>query len=273
MKTEADQNCASRSAVDAPVADGALVLLLIFNLIFTPGFFHFEIGEKGYLSGSLIDILKNGSTVMLLSLGMTLVIATGGVDLSVGAVMAIAGAVAATLISRVDGSFTVAVVAALGVSLLAGGLNGLLVGLFRIQPIVATLVLMVAGRGVAQLITDGQIITFTDSRLTYVCNGHLLGLPFPVWIVAAMLLVTAFWTRRTAWGLFIESVGDNETSKSDSQALTAARSSSSSICFRGCVRAWRDSWRHPTSRPPTPTTPGCSSNSTPSSPWSSAGQP
>ncbi len=210
MKTEATKTARPAWQITLLWPMAALGLLLVFNLIFTPGFFHIEIGQKGYLSGSLIDILKNGSTVMLLSLGMTLVIATGGVDLSVGAVMAIAGAVAATLISRVDGSFTVAVVAALGVSLLAGGLNGLLVGLFRIQPIVATLVLMVAGRGVAQLITDGQIITFTDSRLTYVCNGHLLGLPFPVWIVAAMLLVTAFWTRRTAWGLFIESVGDNE---------------------------------------------------------------
>jgi ribose/xylose/arabinose/galactoside ABC-type transport system permease subunit len=188
-----------------------LGLLLVFNLIFTRGFFHIEMGAKGYLSGTVIDILKNGSTVMLLSLGMTLVIATGGVDLSVGAVMAIAGAVAATLINRIDGSFTVAVGAALGVALVAGGLNGLLVGAFRIQPIVATLVLMVAGRGVAQLITDGQIITFTDANLAYICNGHWLGLPFPVVIVAAMLLITSLATRRTAWGLFIESVGDNET--------------------------------------------------------------
>jgi simple sugar transport system permease protein len=188
----------------------ALGLLLLFNLIFTRGFFHLELAEGGYLSGSLIDVLKNGSIVMLLSLGMTLVIATGGVDLSVGAVMAIAGAVAATIINRPDGAFTIAVVAAIGVSLLAGAWNGLLVGAFRIQPIVATLILMVAGRGVAQLITDGQIITFNDPRLTYLCNGHLLGVPFPVLMVASMLLVTLLWTRKTAWGLFIECVGDNE---------------------------------------------------------------
>ncbi len=189
----------------------ALALLLLFNLIFTRGFFNFEVEDGSYLSGSLIDILKNGSIVMLLSLGMTLVIATGGVDLSVGAVMAIAGAVAATLINRPDGSFAIAVLAAIGVSLVAGAWNGMLVGVFRIQPIVATLILMVAGRGVAQLITEGQIITFHDPKLTYLCNGHLLGLPFPVWIVAAMLLATLLWTRQTAWGLFIECVGDNET--------------------------------------------------------------
>jgi simple sugar transport system permease protein len=188
----------------------ALGLLLLFNLIFTRGFRHIEVAEGGYLSGSLIDVLKNGSIVMLLSLGMTLVIATGGVDLSVGAVMAIAGAVAATVINRPGGDFTVAVVAAIGVSLVAGAWNGLLVGAFRIQPIVATLILMVAGRGVAQLITDGQIITFNDQRLTYLCNGHLLGVPFPVLVVAAMLMLTLLWTRKTAWGLFIECVGDNE---------------------------------------------------------------
>ncbi len=189
----------------------ALALLLAFNFIWTPDFFHFEVKEGSYLSGSLIDILKNGSIVMLLSLGMTLVIATGGVDLSVGAVMAISGAVAAVLINQPESSFVLAVLAAIGVSILAGAWNGLLVAVFRIQPIVATLILMVAGRGIAQLITDGQIVTFHDAKLEYLCNGHLLWLPFPVWIVAAMLLATLLWTRKTAWGLFIECVGDNET--------------------------------------------------------------
>src|ERR1041385_9254256 len=80
-----------------PVA--GLALLLLFNLVFTAGFFHVEVRE-GRLYGVLIDILNHGSKVMLLALGMALVIATGGVDLSVGAVMAIAGAVAAQLINR-----------------------------------------------------------------------------------------------------------------------------------------------------------------------------
>src|SRR4051812_9564632 len=104
----------------------ALALMLLFNLVFTEGFFRLQIEEGGYVSGSLIDILKNGSIVMLLSLGMTLVIATGGVDLSVGAVMAISGAVAATIVNEPDSSFAVAVLAALGVSLIAGIWNGIL---------------------------------------------------------------------------------------------------------------------------------------------------
>ena len=188
----------------------ALGLLLVFNLLFTKGFFKLEV-RGGHLYGVLIDILNHGAKVMVLSLGMTLVIATGGVDLSVGAVMAIAGAVAAVLIKTAGVPFPVVILAAMGVSLLAGAWNGMLVAVFRVQPIVATLILMVAGRGIAQLITDGQIITFTDPRLVYVGNGHLLGLPFTLWIVAVMLAATLLVTSKTSAGLFIESVGNNAT--------------------------------------------------------------
>jgi simple sugar transport system permease protein len=191
-----------------PIA--GLGLLLLFNWLFTPGFFHLEI-RNGYLYGTLIDILNHGSKVMLLALGMALVIATGGVDLSVGAVMAIAGAVAARLINLNSPSFVAVIFFALAVALAAGTWNGLLVGIFRVQPIVATLILMVAGRGVAQLITDGQIITFTDSRLVFIGNGHWLALPFPVMLALGMLGFTALLTRKTALGLFIESIGDNQT--------------------------------------------------------------
>jgi len=191
-----------------PVA--GLALLLAFNLIFTEGFFHIEVRD-GRLYGSLIDILNHGSKVMLLSLGMALVIATGGVDLSVGAVMAIAGAVAAQLINKPGVPFPVVIGGALAVAVAAGCWNGLLVGIFKVQPIVATLILMVAGRGIAQLITDGQIITFDDPRLTYIGNGSLFGLPFPVLLSLGMLAITVLLTRKTAIGLFIESVGDNQT--------------------------------------------------------------
>jgi ribose/xylose/arabinose/galactoside ABC-type transport system permease subunit len=190
-----------------PVA--GLALLLLFNLIFTPGFFHVEIRE-GRFYGVLIDILNHGSKVMLLALGMALVIATAGVDLSVGAVMAIAGAVGAQLISKGTVPFPLVMAIALATAILAGAWNGLLVGIFKVQPIVATLILMVAGRGVAQLITDGQIITFTDERMTYIGNGSLLHLPFPVLLSLGMLGLTILLTRKTAIGLFIESVGDNQ---------------------------------------------------------------
>jgi galactofuranose transport system permease protein len=188
---------------------GALGLLLLFNQFFTPGFFHIQLLD-GHLYGSRIDVLNQGAKVMLLSLGMVLVIATGGVDLSVGAVMAIAAAVSSRLLVTEHQPAGVAIAVALVVSVLAGAWNGVLVAGFGIQPIVATLVLMVAGRGVAQLITEGQIINFLDPTMVYLGNGHLFALPFTLTLVLVMLLLAFFLVRRTALGLFIESVGDNE---------------------------------------------------------------
>jgi simple sugar transport system permease protein len=186
-----------------------LAALLLCNLIFSSGFFHLEVRE-GHLYGTLVDILNQGSKVMLLSIGMTLVIATGGVDLSVGSVMAIAGAVAAVLVTKTAIAFSFVMGIALGVAAFIGACNGLLIGLFGIQPIIATLILMVSGRGIAMLLTDGQIITFENPAFVYLGNGHFLGLPFTVTIVGIVLVLTALATRRTAVGLFLESVGDNE---------------------------------------------------------------
>ena len=187
----------------------ALALLLLFDQVFTPGFFKLEI-RNGHVYGTLIDILNHGAIVMLLSLGMTLVIAAGGVDLSVGAVMAIAGAVMAQLVVAHQQSALVAMLAAVAVCTVAGAWNGLLVAGFGIQPIVATLILMVAGRGIAQLLSEGQILNFSNPALVFLGNGHFLGLPFTVMLVVIMLGLTAALTRRTALGLFIESVGDND---------------------------------------------------------------
>lgn len=187
----------------------ALALLLVFNFLFTPGFFHIEI-KDGRLFGSLVDIVNRAAPVMLLALGMTLVIATGGVDLSVGAVMAIAGTVSALLVSKAEVPLAVVVLAALGAGWLCGAVNGLLVGGFGIQPIVATLILMVAGRGIAQLLSDGQILTVDRPSFNFIGGGFFLALPFPVTIVVVAALVLWFAIRRSALGLYIESVGGNE---------------------------------------------------------------
>ena len=197
----------------------ALTLLLAFNLgyellVQRIGFFGLA-WREGHLYGTAMDVLKNGSLVMLLSLGMTLVIATSGVDLSVGAVMAISGAVAAGLIEAGGLGLPAVLAIALGVCLLAGLWNGVLVAVFRIQPLVATLVLMVAGRGVAMLITEGRRITIQESypsydQFVYIGNGFLLYVPLAVTIVVVMWAATHLLTRRTALGMFIESVGDND---------------------------------------------------------------
>lgn len=187
----------------------ALGLLLLFNQVFTPGFFNLEIRD-GHLYGTRIDILNHGAKVMLLALGMTLVIATGGVDLSVGAIMAIAGAVVAQGVVAHGLSPAAAIASALAIALLLGAWNGVLVAGIGIQPIVATLILMVAGRGIAQLITEGQIINFNDPTLVFLGNGHFFGLPFTLTLVLAMLALTYGLTRGTALGMFIEAVGDND---------------------------------------------------------------
>jgi simple sugar transport system permease protein len=187
-----------------------LLVILGLNFIVFPGFFRIEF-QNGRLFGSLIDVLNRGAPTALLCIGMTLVIATKGIDLSVGAVMAISGATAASLV--VDGhSWITALAGALAVGGLCGFWNGVLVAVLRIQPIVATLVLMVAGRGIAQLITEGTILTFNDPGLVHLGAGTMLGLPTPIWIWIALGTFVAFAVRRTALGMLIEAIGINERS-------------------------------------------------------------
>lgn len=185
----------------------ALLLVLAVDSLVAPHFFQVLL-QDGRLFGSPIDILNRAAPVALLAIGMTLVIATGGIDLSVGAVMAIAGATAASM-TVAGHSLPVVLLAALGAGALAGLWNGILVAVLKIQPFVATLILMVAGRGVAQLITSGQIVTFDSPALSWLGSGSLLLLPTPVIIAVATLLLFWLFTRRTALGMFIEAVGIN----------------------------------------------------------------
>jgi len=200
----------------------ALSLILLFDFIFIPGFFAIE-NRDGDLRGSLIDIFRNGSTVMLLAIGMTLVIATGGVDLSVGATMAIAASVAGILMNPsalknevffvTDPNYTfqplwLVIVSALIIATACGLWNGILVAYMRIQPMVATLILMISGRGIAQLITNGLRVQITYRPYAFIGQGWII-LPFSLYLVAIVLTITWIMTRKTAIGMFIESVGIN----------------------------------------------------------------
>ncbi|CAN5155105.1 ABC transporter permease [soil metagenome] len=197
-----------------------LVLLLAINAVFNPGFWNLQ-WRDGHLYGSVIDILNRAAPLALVALGMTLVIATRGIDISVGATVAIAAATVALMIGGElvvkDGVQThvsrfpmsVAIVAALVVASLCGLWNGLLVAKVGMQPIIATLILMVAGRGIAQLMTGGQIITVYYAPFFFLGNGFLLGLPFAVFIAAAVWLVLHLAMTRTALGLFIQAIGIN----------------------------------------------------------------
>lgn len=185
-----------------------LLAVLLFDLFFVPGFFQFTVRD-GRIYGSIVDIFNRAAPVTLLGLGMTLVIATFGIDLSVGAVMAIAGAAAANNLVSKDPNVGVAISIGLGLALLCGFFNGFLVSVVKIQPIVATLILMVAGRGIAQLMTNGTIVTFENAGFEQLGSGGLLGLPTPVVIAAAALGLLALLTRQTAFGTYLEAVGSN----------------------------------------------------------------
>ncbi|MGW9479336.1 ABC transporter permease [Saccharomonospora azurea] len=192
----------------------ALVALLVVNVVVTPSFLDVRL-QNGHLYGSVVDILRNGAPTLLISLGMTLVIATRGIDLSVGAVAAIAGAVACTSIAGAGDPASpstafVAMGLALGLCVVLGAWNGFLVSVLGIQPIIATLVLMTAGRGIAMLITDGQIVTVNNSTYAAVGAGFVL-LPLAILISLAVFVLVAFLTRRTALGMLIEAVGVNPT--------------------------------------------------------------
>ena len=190
----------------------ALVAVLLVNWLLFPNFFRIT-WQDGRFFGSLIDVINRGAPVAILAVGMTGVIATKGVDLSVGAIMAVCGAVAATMV--VAGYPTpVAVLAALAVGLACGLWNGFLVAVLDIQPIIATLVLMVAGRGIAQLITEGSIVTFNDPALIFIGTGSFAGLPMAAVIAFTLMVLVTLLVRRTAIGLFIQAIGVNRAAAS-----------------------------------------------------------
>jgi len=189
----------------------AFLFLLLIDAIVIPGFFQFSI-KNGHLYGSLIDIVNRASPLILTGLGLTLVIATRGIDISVGAVAAIAGTVAVLLLASpvfAHNPMLWAVAAAIVCAILCGIWNGLLVVGLGLQPIIATMILMVAGRGLAQLLTDGQIQTASYEPFFFLGSGYLFGLPFSVYIVAAVFVMMTGLVRGTALGLFIEAVGIN----------------------------------------------------------------
>jgi len=192
----------------------ALLLLLVINLSKNPEYLGVSVNvATGNLSGNVIDILRASAPIMMIAVGMTLVIATRGIDLSVGSVMAVAGAVSMEFMHNAGtGSFgtaALAVALALGISALLGTLNGILVSIVGLQPFITTLVMMLAGRGLAKVITSGQNTSANNESFRWLANGTVLG--FPVVFVLAVLIVAvlAFLVRRTALGLMIESIGIN----------------------------------------------------------------
>ena len=181
----------------------ALALLLVFNAFATPGFFAIEF-QNGQFYGRIIDILNRASILVILSMGMTFVIATGGIDISQGSLIGGAG----------DGTANMpllpACLIAVLVCALCGVWNGFLVSKLKIQPMVATLILLTAGRGIAMLITKGQNVTVYYEPFTYI-GTTIPGSPLPttIFIAALMVLFVVLIQKKTSVGLFVQAVGIN----------------------------------------------------------------
>ena len=193
-----------------------LLILAVCGIISGGDFFKLQIVD-GHLYGRLIDILRNGSKYVILAIGMTMVLATGGTDISVGSVMAISGALACSIVDQrilpgLGGNVAAAIITALLAGAVCGFWNGFLVAKLKVQAIVATMILMTAGRGIAQLIADGKIVTITSDAYYFISGGYILGLPFPMYIAAFLLLIALLLTRRTAFGLSVEAIGVNPNS-------------------------------------------------------------
>lgn len=200
----------------------ALILLLLFNLFFTKGFFNLEIRD-GHLYGSLIDIVKRGTPLMIIVMGLTMVIATGGTDISVGSIAAITGVVVATLVGGgnrgfIAGADTVAkmpmalaIFIGLCIAILLGTWNGFMVAKIGVPPLIATLTLQVAGRGIAELIASGKILTIYYKPFYFIGSGWFIGLPFSIFIVIIIGILMWVFVRKTSYGLFLVSTGSNGT--------------------------------------------------------------
>ncbi|CAH0220810.1 Inner membrane ABC transporter permease protein YtfT [Microbacterium oxydans] len=193
----------------------AIVALLALNVLKDPTYLAISINpNNGNLVGNLVDILRQAAPIMMIAVGMSLVIATGGIDLSVGSLMAVAGAVSMEFLAAANDSGSVGVaLSAVGLALLVtailGAVNGILVAYVGLQPFIATLVLMLAGRGIAKVITGGQNTAASSDPFRWIANGFVIGIPVVFILAVLIVLVVAWVVRRSALGLMIEAIGIN----------------------------------------------------------------
>ena len=185
----------------------ALAALVVLNIAFTPNFLNLQ---------TVAVNISQVATIAIVALGMTLVIASGGIDLSVGSVMAVAGALAPILflsdwaMANPGLGLVAAIVVPLVVSAACGLFNGVLIAILGVQPIIATLIFFISGRGIAQVLTNGNLQTFTNPKFTWLGTGRILGLPVQGWIAVVLTIVIALVVRRTIYGRYLLSVGGNE---------------------------------------------------------------
>ena len=183
----------------------ALVALILFNAIFT----------RYFLSVQTLNVnFTQVATTVIVACGMTLMIGTGGIDLSVGSLMAISGAIAPMLFMNQSLPPALGVGLAFVLPVLVAGafglFNGFLITRYAIQSIIATLVLFIAGRGIAQVMTNGNLQTFSNQAFQFIGKGRPLGLPFQVLLMLALVALIAWVVRATTFGRYLLATGGNE---------------------------------------------------------------
>jgi len=212
-----------RNQIFIPIA--ALLILVIFNLVADPSFFAITLSQNsaGYpiLSGNLINILDNASELVILAIGMTLVTsASGGQDISVGAAIALSGSVVLRVLcgtesrpETLQAPILVAFLVCCLVAMIFGAFNGALVAYFKIQPMVATLILFTAGRSIAAWINNNELPIISEASFGYFGN-FIPGIPVPtpIFIAVLCMIIIALVLRFTKLGLFTQSVGINSES-------------------------------------------------------------
>ena len=188
-----------------------LVLCLILSLL----------TDKFFTAANGLNVLKQVAVNICIATGMTLIVLTGGIDLSVGSVLALCGAITAGLLQNgiaihsADLFIGFTILGAILVAVIAGGLlglfNGFMITAFKVQPFVATLAMLTIARGLTMLYTGGHPISNLGADFAYIGTGNLLGIPVPVWIAAVVVLFAVFITQKTKLGRYIYAIGGNET--------------------------------------------------------------
>ncbi|MEP3279958.1 MAG: ABC transporter permease [Stappiaceae bacterium] len=185
----------------------ALAVILAFNVIVTPNFFQAQ---------TLAVNISQVATIAIVAMGMTLVIATGGIDLSVGAVMALSGALAPLIFLSEFGTaypalgIAAALIIPIMLAMVCGLFNGYIVAFLGVQPIIATLILFISGRGIAQVLTNGNLQTFSNPYFSYLGTGKILGLPFQGWLALVIAVILTWVVTRTSFGRYVLATGGNE---------------------------------------------------------------
>lgn len=189
----------------------AIGILLIVNSVKDPRYLAIGFNpSNAALVGNVIDILRAAAPIMMIAVGMCLVVATSGIDLSVGSVMVVSGAVSMQLLSAAPntaGSAFAGLGLALGVGIALGMFNGFMVSVVGLQPFISTLVMMMAGRGIAKVITGGQNTAATNDTFRWFANGYLFGLPVVFLIALVIVVLIGLLVRWSALGLMIEAIG------------------------------------------------------------------